>query len=376
MKRKLDIRFFVHSLVSDWNHGNAHFLRGLVRALQNMGHKVRSYEELGAWSLSNLVQHEGERAIDAIDQFRATYPELDIQFYQREFGFDEFLRAELKDADMVVIHEWNDPFIANSVLALKDGFGFKALFHDTHHRAYTSAGEILKFHLHKVDGVLAFGEAIRRIYADGFGIENVWTFHEGADTSSFFPIDLPKTSDVIWIGNWGDDERARELQEFLVNPVRALGDRKVVAHGVRYPELAVEVLLQAGIEYRGYLPNLQAPKAYAESRLSVHVPRRQYSNGLSGVPTIRVFETLACGIPLICSPWEDAEKLFTPGEDYLCVKDTEGMRSEMERLLQDDAARAQIAANGVATIRARHTCAHRAEQLTGIIEEVLEGRAA
>ena len=25
---------FCHSLVSDWNHGNAHFLRGVVRELQ------------------------------------------------------------------------------------------------------------------------------------------------------------------------------------------------------------------------------------------------------------------------------------------------------------------------------------------------------
>ena len=50
------------------------------------------------------------------------------------------------------------------VLALKKKFGFIALFHDSHHRAHTRAGEILKFHLHLMDGVLAFGESIRRIY--------------------------------------------------------------------------------------------------------------------------------------------------------------------------------------------------------------------
>ena len=31
---KLNIHLFAHSWVSDWNHGNAHFLRGLARALQ------------------------------------------------------------------------------------------------------------------------------------------------------------------------------------------------------------------------------------------------------------------------------------------------------------------------------------------------------
>ncbi len=28
MKGKLRFRFFAHSWLSDWNHGNAHFLRG------------------------------------------------------------------------------------------------------------------------------------------------------------------------------------------------------------------------------------------------------------------------------------------------------------------------------------------------------------
>ena len=35
---------FYHSLISDWNHGNAHFLRGVVGELQRRGHDVRVYE--------------------------------------------------------------------------------------------------------------------------------------------------------------------------------------------------------------------------------------------------------------------------------------------------------------------------------------------
>ena len=83
MKQSLKVRFFAHSWVSDWNHGNAHFLRGLARALMRMGHSVRCYEQLGSWSLSNLVRNEGDRAIGAIDDFRRLYPELDIHFYKR-----------------------------------------------------------------------------------------------------------------------------------------------------------------------------------------------------------------------------------------------------------------------------------------------------
>ena len=369
MNGKLRIRIFAHSLVSDWNHGNAHFLRGLSRALVRLGHQVRSYEELGAWSLANLIRHEGKTAIEAVDDFRRIYPELDVHFYKQDTTLDSYLEEELKDVDLVLIHEWNEPSLANKVLALKEKFGFKALFHDTHHRAYTRPGEVLKFHLHKVDGVLAFGEAIRRIYAEGFGVPHVWTFHEAADAEVFAPRREKQDTDVLWIGNWGDDERTRELMEFLLQPASALQGRRIVAYGVRYPENALEQLRQSGIEYRGYLPNLKAPQVYRRSALTLHVPRRQYANGLSGIPTIRVFEALACGTPLVCSPWTDTENMFRPGQDYLCVPDGPSMRAAIEALLRDDAARAQLGVSGRETIEKHHTCGHRAEQLLGIYEE-------
>lgn len=371
MNQQLNIALFSHSLVSDWNHGNAHFLRGLMRELVRMGHNVRCFEELGSWSLSNLVREEGEKAIFSIDGFRHAYPELDIRFYQSsDAAFAEFLEAELKDVDIVLIHEWNDPFVVNSILASKKQCGFKALLHDTHHRAYTSAGEILKFDLHLLDGVLAFGEAIRRIYADGFGVPRSWTFHEAADVEYFKPLDHEQENDIVWIGNWGDEERTRELAEFLIEPAAAMPDRKTVVHGVRYPEDAIARLTAAGIEYRGYLPNLLSPTVYARSSVTLHVPRRQYANGLSGIPTIRVFEALACGVPLVCAPWSDQEKLFHPGQDFLVVKDGREMKDTLSALLRDSSACGQLAEQGMKTIRERHTCAHRAQQLISIYEEI------
>jgi len=109
---------------------------------------------------------------------------------------------------------------------------------------------------------------------------------------------------------------------------------------------------------------------YARSTISLHVPRRFYANGLSGVPTIRVFEALAAGSPLVCAPWNDAEGLFRPGQDYICVDDSQSMIAELKHLLRDDRARQQIADSGLETIRARHTCAHRAQQLLEICHQV------
>ena len=202
MNQPLSIRFFAHSWISDWNHGNAHFLRGLVRELVRMGHQVRCYEEMDAWSLRNLIQ-EGAAAGRSIDDFHRTYPELDVRFYQHDESFPAFLNHELAGADLVIIHEWNEPEIVNEILSRKKRFGFRALFHDTHHRAYTNANQILRFQLHHFDGVLAFGEVIRKIYLDGFGVARAWTFHEAADISVFHPMESAKQNDLVWIGNWG-----------------------------------------------------------------------------------------------------------------------------------------------------------------------------
>ncbi|MBE7220468.1 MAG: glycosyltransferase family 1 protein, partial [Caulobacteraceae bacterium] len=97
-----------------------------------------------------------------------------------------------------------------------------------------------------------------------------------------------------------------------------------------------------------------------------HVPRRFYVELLPGIPTIRVFEALACGIPLVSAPWDDAENLFTVGEDFLMARSGAEMERHIAALRDDAGLRAQLVAQGLATIQARHTCAHRAEELLTI----------
>ena len=122
-------------------------------------------------------------------------------------------------------------------------------------------------------------------------------------------------------------------------------------------------LRDAGIEYGGWLPNYRAPEVFAQYRVTVHVPRRPYVEALPGIPTIRPFEALACGIPLVSSPWNDVENLFTPGEDFLVARNGQEMRKHLRALLADKQMARELAERGLRTIRARHTCAHRVDEL-------------
>ncbi len=368
MSRKLSVAFFVPSLRSDWNNGNAHFLRGLVRALGREGeqHDVLALEPESSWTADNLIA-EGDAGARSFAQYASTYPEISLQTYTLHRAA---LRSHLAGRDIVIVHEWNRPELIDLVLSLRGELQFRTIFHDTHHRASSSPQQIKLLQLHRFDGVLAFGEALRQIYLKGFGLTKVWVFHEAADTSVFYPRSRSPQDDLVWIGNWGDGERSAELCTFLIRPAARLAPRTCAVYGVRYPQTGLDALAIAGIRYRGYLPNLDAPEAYARSRVTVHVPRQQYTQAMMGIPTIRVFEALACSIPLVSAPWLDTENLFNEG-DFLYAETEDAMTATLQHLLSDSAAAKAQAERGRQTILSRHTCKHRAAQLTEICQEVL-----
>ncbi|MFO7177355.1 MAG: glycosyltransferase [Pseudomonadota bacterium] len=361
----MNIVVFCHSLLSDWNHGNAHFLRGLVTELALRGHRVRAYEPEDAWSVENLVAEAGEAALrSALER----YPMLDVTRYRLE-ALD--VEAATDGADLVIVHEWNDPRLVRQLgrLRARAATSFKLLFHDTHHRSVTEGRWQAELDLSGYDGVLAFGEALRERYLSAGWSERVYTFHEAADVRVFRPMpDVAPERDLVWIGNWGDEERTQELSEFVFRPARVLGLTGSV-HGVRYPDAGLAAVRDAGLSFEGWLPNYEVPRVFARHRVTVHVPRRPYAERLPGIPTIRVFEALACGIALVSAPWDDSESLFR-ADDFWMVRDGSGMQRALRWLLSDAEARAELARRGRETVLARHTCGHRADQLLGIAEEL------
>ena len=382
---------FCHSLVSDWNHGNAHFLRGVVSELVDREHDVRVFEPRDGWSRSNLLQDHGEAAVDA---FHAAYPRLRSDVYDpATLDLDRALRG----ADLVLVHEWNDhDLVARIGRHHAARHSYRLLFHDTHHRSVTDPSSMAAYDLRHYDGVLAFGDVIRDLYLSRGWTSRAWTWHEAADTRVFFPrgfstgekaenaennlyrkdsacsADSAVThgaGDVVWIGNWGDEERTAEIDEFLIGPVRALGLRASV-YGVRYPAEAQRRLAAAGIEYRGWLPNADVPAVFARHKVTVHIPRRPYLESLPGVPTIRPFEALACGIALVAARWDRTANLFTAGMDFLVARDGAEMTAHLARLVANPAERDRLARHGLATVIARHTCGHRVDELTAICNDM------
>ena len=333
----MKIVMFYHSVVSDWNHGNAHFLRGIAMELIKRGHAVDICEPRDGWSISNLIATHGS---EPLREFRGRFT--------------------------------NDPTLVSRIgqHRVKMNGAFNLFFHDTHHRAVTAPEQMRQYDLSHYDGVLAYGDVLREVYVRHAWAWGAWTWHEAADTNVFrMSRNCHFDGDVVWIGNWGDNERAAELREFLIEPVKALRLRAKV-FGVRYPQHALDMLRDAGISYGGWLPNYRVPEVFGRFRVTLHVPRRPYVDLLSGIPTIRPFEALACGIPLVCSPWNDSEELFEPGRDFLIAKNGGEMKRHLRALLSDKNMARDLSEHGLQTIHARHTCAHRVDELMSILEDL------
>jgi spore maturation protein CgeB len=361
------IVLFYQSLISDWNHGNAHFLRGVTSELLALGHEVEVYEPEDSWSVQNLIAEHGT---EPLEDFRKAYPQLASHRYSRGAYGEPPLQEILNGAQLVIVHEWNEPKLIERIGEFRRSKrNFILLLHDTHHRV--AGYESLPFNLKDYDGVLAYGQVLADKYLRNHWTRRAWTWHEAADIRVFHPLPkIPHTLDLVWIGNWGDDERTAELQEFLVQPVKDL-QLNAEVYGVRYPAEAIAELESAGMRYRGWLPNYKVPEVFASARVTVHIPRCPYVKELPGIPTIRPFEALACGIPLICSPWHDTENLFTPGKDFLIARNGVEMTQLIRKVLSEPVFAEELAINGFATIRQRHTCAHRVDELLEIYSELV-----
>src|ERR1051325_5816263 len=108
---------FCHSLRSDWNHGNAHFLRGIVREWRRRGMPAIAFESADAWSARNLASERGEPALAA---WRRAYPDVPVAVYDpARLDLDEALDG----ADLVLVHEWNEPALIARVAAHRKNGG-------------------------------------------------------------------------------------------------------------------------------------------------------------------------------------------------------------------------------------------------------------
>jgi spore maturation protein CgeB len=324
-------------LVADRQRGPTGFLLGVIAELESRGHRTEAIQPPG--------------------RSPAALATLDL-----ELGLD--------DADLVLVDGCEDPALIARIGAHRASHGGYRLYFRATHRALTAPEETDQLDLSSYDGVLANGEAIRQAYLERGWAARAWTWHEAADTRVFQPLPaIEPEADLVWFGDWEAGERGAELRDFLLRPARSA---RLNGHlyGAGYPASARLRIRLSGLRFCGRTADRRVPEILARHRLTVHLPRPDEAEALPGVPTSYPFEALACGIPLISAPWEDSDELFRPEQDYLLARDPAEMREAMQAIVEFPEFAAQLRESGLETIRARHTCSHRVDELLAIDEQL------
>ncbi|HEY6144844.1 MAG TPA: glycosyltransferase [Solirubrobacterales bacterium] len=273
----------------------------------------------------------------------------------------------LDDADLVVVHDSSPPsLVARVGEHHRRHDGYRLLFHAVDRPAPTAAWEADSLDLSGYDGILAGDEAIHNSYLEAGWQERAWTWREAADTRIFHPLpEIEPEADLVSFANWADAEQSEALRDLLLRPARQLRLRGAV-HGPPPPWSTRLRLRLAGLHPCPAAADREIPERLARHRLTVQAPSRS--------TPISCFEALACGIPLITAPGGDADGLFRPERDYLVARDCAEMREAVQAVLELPEFAAQLSQSGLESIRAGHTCAHRAHELVEI-DGKLSGRA-
>ena len=364
---------YTHSLVSDWNHGNAHFLRGVLRELEARGHETLVAEPEDGWSRQNLVAGHGA---EPIARFASRLSRSCGQSYGS--GFDH--AAAVDGADVVIVHEWNDPAL---IAATGRTSAQRRPLHPAvprhpsprdlgrgHHRRLRAAG------LRRRPGVRR--GAARALSAARLGPPGVHLARGGRHARCSTRASLRRSaSDLVWIGNWGDGERAQELHEFLIEPARQLGLDRHRARRALSRRRRWRRWRPPRSRYGGWIANAEVPARLRRSPRDSARAAPALCHGAAGHS-----RRSACS-----RRWPAAFRWSArPGRTRRGCSGRTGLPACARRrarcagistaLLQDEALAQELAASGLETIRSRHTCAHRVDELLSILVRARAARTS
>ena len=89
---------------------------------------------------------------------------------------------------------------------------------------------------------------------------------------------------------------------------------------------------------------------------------------------MRLFEAASIGTPLLSDRWDGLDAILTPGREILCPDGPEAVLAILRD--QPEAERRAIGAAARETVLARHSAAHRAEELESYLREAASRRSA
>jgi spore maturation protein CgeB len=333
------------SITSSWGNGPATNYRGLLAALARRHHDVLFLERDVPWYAANR-------------DFTAPF----VHLYGSVDELERWADAT-RSADLVVVGSFVPDGCEVAEWVLANAGGVTAFWDiDTPVTAaklargdheYLSPDLVPRFDLY-----LSFTGGP---FLETIGAERPTPFYCVADPRLYRPLDVPLSFELGYLGTYSDD-RQPKVDELLLEPARALPDRRFVVAGPQYPD---GIAWPANVERLESLPPNEHPAFYAAQRFTLNVTRADMvAAGWS--PSVRLFEAAACGVPVISDRWDGLEAFFEPGREILIAEDADDV---CRHLREGDRA---VGTRARARVLAEHTAEQRAAELEDHVARVRE----
>ena len=211
--------------------------------------------------------------------------------------------------------------------------------------------------------------------ADGIPHDRITVIANGANTDLFRPIARTGASFVTFFGgltSW----HGVDLMLDAVRQLRWPAGVQLLVIGTGAQEHLVQQAVQAGLPVRwlGYRPQEEIPELVAGAiagLIPITNPRGRSSTGVS---PLKLYETLACGIPVIATDLPGQAEVVRAGKCGLVIPcdDPTALADAVARLAAAPGAAREMGQRGADLVRAEHSWAARAREVDRILRMTLE----
>jgi spore maturation protein CgeB len=352
----MQIAFFGSSLVSAYWNGAATYYRGIIRALDQLGHAVTFYEP-DAW------QRQQNRDIPDPPWAKVVvYPATE----------ESALRAvdSARHAGLIVRASGIgifDELLEQALLALKQSSNLVAFWDvdapATLDRLFKNAGDPFLPLIPRYDAIFTYGGGRPVIEAyETLGARLCVPIYNALDPETHFPVrpDARFSGALGLLANRLPDRETR-IEEFFLKPATECSGSQFLLGGSGWGDRP----MSSNIRYFDHVYTRDHNAFNCSPTAVLNVTRESMVRyGFS--PATRVFEAAGAAACLITDAWTGIEMFFEPGNEILVASNGNEV-SDYVRSLTPEVAR-KIGAAAYKRALADHTYTQRAAQIDAVLE--------
>ncbi len=361
MESRLNIAFFGSSLVSAYWNGAATYYRGIIRALNQLGHKITFYEP-------DAYDRQKHRDIDDPGWARVVVYKTD--------GPDDVLRAleGARKADLLIKTSGVgafDQLLESAILEMKAPHTLAAFWDvdapATLDRVSNDPADPFLALVPRYDLILTYGggEPVVSAY-ERLGARACIPIYNALDPETHYPVaaDARFTCDLALLANRLPDREAR-VAEFFLNVAASLPEKMFVLGGSGWADKP----MPSNVAYVHHVYT-RDHNAFNCTPLAVLNVNRESMARYGFSPPTRIFEAAGAAACVITDDWEGIDMFLEPETEVLVARDGDEVREHLRFLNPYRARKIGVAARN--RMLSEHTYQHRALQL----QQVLNGHFA